>query len=552
MDRSFRNGMWLLTGLVLFAGGLSFHAIFLQEQFWSYLVAAAGLLLAAWAAFQLRAELGALLKHRRGEIALYTLGGLGVLVALAYFSLRFPARIDLTTAGLYSLSKETRAVLDRVDKPVRIVFFHDRQMREAKELLQLYARYSDKLAVEFYDPAVNPAQARLFGVRFPGVSILESDGRRLTLTGGAEVDFTNGILRVTQAALQQVCFLQGHREADPFNLESHDHKEGTGHSHGFGIIYVIHEVHGMGKARHALEATNYKVTKFTLVQGQPVPPDCSVLVVAGPKVALLAQEVEAVRSYLAKGGNAFFMLDPFIQTGLEPVLLEFGVVLDDDMILDEASHFGGDPSAPAVSDYNRHQVTRDLPLSFFPGARSLSPAPEPPKDVHIIPLVSSSVRSYGETDHETARYDRGKDLPGPATIMIVLNKQMKDGSPASSAAAQTAGEPEAAQAAGSLGEEAGATPTRRTRPRAQRLAVAGDADFATNSFFHVLGNGALFVNTINYLAAQENLIGISPRTYDLPHLNLTNIQIKATFFLSVVLFPAIAAVIGVAVWWKQR
>ena len=85
-----------------------------------------------------------------------------------------------------------------------------------------------------------------------------------------------------------------------------------------------------------------------------------------------------------------------------------------------------------------------------------------------------------------------------------------------------------------------------------RIAVVGDSDFATNSFFHILGNGNLFLNTVNYLTAQENLIGIEPRTYDLPRVNLTNRQMKGTFFLSVVLLPALLAVVGIAVWWKQR
>ena len=61
-------------------------------------------------------------------------------------------------------------------------------------------------------------------------------------------------------------------------------------------------------------------------------------------------------------------------------------------------------------------------------------------------------------------------------------------------------------------EGAGADP----RAPRSRIAVVGDSDFATNSFFHVMGNGTLFLNTINYLAAQENLIGIQPRTHDLP------------------------------------
>jgi len=67
-----------------------------------------------------------------------------------------------------------------------------------------------------------------------------------------------------------------------------------------------------------------------------------------------------------------------------------------------------------------------------------------------------------------------------------------------------------------------------------------------------MGNGALFLNTINYLGAQENLIGLTPRTTDLPRINLTNRQMKATFFLSVLLVPALLAVVGTAVWWKQH
>jgi ABC-type uncharacterized transport system involved in gliding motility auxiliary subunit len=85
-----------------------------------------------------------------------------------------------------------------------------------------------------------------------------------------------------------------------------------------------------------------------------------------------------------------------------------------------------------------------------------------------------------------------------------------------------------------------------------RVAVIGDSDFATNSFFHILGNGTLFLNTVNYLASQENLIGLEPRTYDLPHVNLTNRQMKGTFFLSIILIPALMAVVGIAVWWRQR
>ena len=88
--------------------------------------------------------------------------------------------------------------------------------------------------------------------------------------------------------------------------------------------------------------------------------------------------------------------------------------------------------------------------------------------------------------------------------------------------------------------------------RRSRIVVVGDSDFATNSFFHIMGNARLFLNAVNFLAAQENLIGLEPRTADLPTVNLTNRQMKATFFASVLLIPAALAVIGTAVWWRQQ
>ena len=515
----------LIGGLVMVAAAAALHAILLETAVLTLSLAAVGLVLAAVAAIGLRDDLRALARRRRGEIALYTLGLVGVLVAIAYLSARYPARFDLTTAGRYSLAEPTVTMLKRLDKPVRIVFFHDPMMRETVELYELIAQHTKRVSVEFYDPMINPAQARMLGVNFAGTAVMESEGRRVVVNGGSETDIANGILRVSQSATQRVCFLDGHGEPDPFSLESHDHLEGApGHSHGLGARYVLHERHGMAKARHALETLNYKVEKVLLLKQATTLADCAVLVVPGPKTALLQTEVTAIRDYLVGGGHALFMLDPFVRTGLEPVIREYGVVIEDDLVIDEASHFWADLSAPAVSDYNRHQITRELPLTFFPGARSLAPTPQRVPGTSVTPLINSSKNSWGQRNPDRIGFVKGRDVAGPNTLMVV--------------ALRRSAEPDTGGAA-----EGG---------RRSRVAVVGDSDFATNSFFHVMGNGSLFVNTVNYLAAQENLIGLQPRTTDLPRINLTNRQMKATFFLSVLLVPTLLAAVGTAVWWKQQ
>jgi ABC-type uncharacterized transport system involved in gliding motility auxiliary subunit len=525
MNRSFGAGLILLTGAALLGAALALQAILLETVAWTVLLAGVGALLAAVGGVLLRAELGAALRRRRGEVALFTLGVVGVLVALAYLSVRYPLRFDLTEAGVYSLTEATITMLRRLDRPVRIVFFHDPLMRETVELYQLIATQTPRVSVEFYDPVINPAQARMHGVSFAGTAVMESEGRRLQVNGGSETDIANGILRVSRSATQRVCFVDGHGEPDPFSLESHDHLEGSaGHSHGLGARYVLHERHGMAKARHALETLNYTVEKVRLLQRANGLAGCAVLVVAGPKTPLLPVEVETVRAYLAAGGHGLFMLDPFLKTGLEPLLLEYGVMMDDNIVIDQASHFWADVSSPAVSDYNRHQITRDLPLTFFPGARSLSPTPRRVPGTSVVPLLNSSRNSWGQTTQERVGFVAGRDRPGPTTLMVVALRRL-----------------------GSADD--GAAPDDGAR---SRIAVIGDSDFATNSFFHIMGNGALFLNTVNYLGAQENLIGIQPRSADLPRINLTNRQMKATFVLAVLLVPAVLTVVGTAVWWKQQ
>lgn len=547
MRSSFRSGLALLLGITLLAVAAALDTLLLDGGLWIGLVAVVGALLTAWSGYVLRAELASMLRQRRGEVALYTLGLVGVFVAVAWLSLRFPYRLDLSEGGQFSLSPQTVSMLKKIDKPVHIVFFHDPMMRETVELYQQAADLNKLISVEFYDPMLNPAQARTMGVQFAGTALMRSENRKIQVNGGSETDIANGILRVSRGSTQHLCFLEGHGEPDPFSLESHDHMEGNaGHSHGLGSQFIIHEQHGMAKARAALEAMNYTVGKISLLRSDAKLSGCALLVVAGPKSPLMPVELTAIRDYLAKGGNAFFLFDPFVPTGLEPVMQELGVNLDNDIIVDDASHFWADPSAPAVSDYNRHQITQGLPMSFFPGARSLSPTEKRVPGTTVIPLVNSSKQSFGEFTRDRVKYDEGRDQQGPNTIMVLLTRR-----PVSALTAAMiehgAGKP---GAGGATAEDVGGKPG--TAVKKSRIAIVGDSDFATNSFFNIMGNGALFLNTVNYLAAQENLIGVEPRSHDIPRVNMTNRQMKATLFLCVILVPALLGIVGLGVWWRQR
>ncbi len=438
------------------------------------------------------------------------------LVALNLYAVARPARIDLTSAGVYSIGPETRRVLASVAAPVAITFFYDvrsKNLLDAKALLDQYAAAAPAISVRAVDPVLRPAEARRYNVQFAGTAIFESGARRVVVNGGTEADFTNGLIRVTRAAAQRICFTDGHLESDPFSLKSHDHFEGDmgqAHSHSTGgRALELHERHGMGMARDALETLGYEVTQALLIKGPRQLDGCSVVVVASPQRAFLAEEVAQLRAWLAAGGKAIFMLEPFVNDGLDEVLADFGIAIARDPVHDEDSHYWTDAGTPAVRRYPRHPITRNLALTFFPGAGSLAPVPgRPPAGTKVTPLLQTSARSRSATAAEFA----------PRILAVQASREVS------------------AEKSDKLAE----------------IVVIGDGDFATNSFFHILGNGALFLNAAGVLAGRHELVDISPRNYEVPRMRLTNWQMQLTFALSTIILPVGMLLLGAFAWWRRR
>jgi hypothetical protein len=371
--------------------------------------------------------------------------------------------------------------------------------------------------VRGYDPVLQPAEARRFQLSFPGTAVFESGGRRVGINGLTETEFTNALLRVTSGATQRVCFTEGHVESDPFSFKSHDHMDShgePGHSHSSGGRPLeLHERHGMGMAKDALETLGYKVAKVLLLKGPAQLAGCSVVIVASPQQAFLPAETAQLVDHVKGGGKLILLLEPFVTAGLEPVLELFGVLAEPYVVADPESHYWIDPGTPAVSTYARHRVTRNLALTFFPGALSLNPLPRGvPDDVSIVPLVETSARASVDAPAPMPERLAGQRA---RTLALLATKRVAEGP-------------------------------------APRAFIAADGDFATNSFFHILGNGQLFLNAVNDLAGQEALLDLPPRTYELPKVRLTNNQMWATFALSAVVLPTALLLVGLVVWRRRQ
>ncbi|MGH1485501.1 MAG: GldG family protein [Cellvibrionaceae bacterium] len=441
-----------------------------------------------------------------------------LIIFINILSIKNPQRLDLTSTGVYSISEDTRFVIEKINNPVDIIFFYDlrsKAMQDAFALLKQYADASDYISVRAIDPQLQPAQARRYNIRFAGSSIFTSDDRQIIVNGGSETDFTNGLIRISLQAKKHICFTDGHIESDPFSLKSHDHLEqGDGlssHDHSTGgRALEIHERHGMGMAKDALEVLGYTVSKVVLLQDQQPLNNCSVVIVASPQKKFHSQEVEQLRKYMASGGKAIIMLEPNVDSGLSELLSDYGIAIEQGTVIDSRRHYWTDPAAPAVTEYTRHAITRNLALTFFPGSTSLIPDDKGFGVASVIPLVSTSDNSLLELPDGSVSVRKGE------RALLVNSTKFHENDIKS------------------------------------HLIAIGDGDFATNSYFHILGNGTLFTNSVNVLAGEDQLLDIKPRNYELDVIRLSNNQMLFTFLSSTIFLPVALLFVGGFIWWRRK
>ena len=85
-----------------------------------------------------------------------------------------------------------------------------------------------------------------------------------------------------------------------------------------------------------------------------------------------------------------------------------------------------------------------------------------------------------------------------------------------------------------------------------RIVVFGDSDFVANSALGISGNRDLFLNTVNWLAQQENLIAIRPKDPDDRRITLTADQQRRILVLAIFIIPGLILLAGVQTWWRRR
>ncbi len=438
---------------------------------------------------------------------IFTLLVLGILTLINYLAWKVKSKIDVTRERLHSVSDQTIKLLNVIDEDIDVLaFFEDvgAERLEFQGLMSEYAKRNSKIKLRLIDADREPGVARRYGINEYGTVVLSSGDREVkvkvidpitgTMKKNTEEELTNALIKPTKERDKGVYFLVGHGERDIDD----DSWQG-----------------GLGKLRRALEDEGYQVGEVLLLRESIIPSKNSLMIIASPTKPLTEKELGGIKDYLDDGGKAIFLLEPRTGNNLVLLLKDFGIQLEDDVVIDPSSKMvGGGDVAPVFAQYANHTITDNFRLAtIFPFSRSINVSS---KD-NVVNRLIASTSQFSWSERDLDLFDRGtaqqddEDKPGPLGVAAV----------------------------GEIGQKG-------------KIAVFGSVEFVTNRFFDFSGNRDLLLNTVRWIVGDESLISIRPKVVEKGEFIITQNQLTVIFILTVVLLPSVVLFTGTGVWLKRR
>ena len=437
-----------------------------------------------------------------------------------YLATRIPWRWDVTQGKQHTLTSNTIGFIKDLKQDVKLsALYVGIPPTYLQDLFKEYERASNgKIKTEIIDPIEQIGYAAQFGNFINSKEskvVVRSDKERrdvdFTKEPLSEEQLTNAVVRVVRQE-RHACFLTGHGE---YSLTDKGDQ-------------------GLTKLSKSLAANNMSCREVMLGIEDKVPQDCDVLIVAGPHNELTGKEEEAIDQYLKHGGDALFLVENVVVTtpdkplteeeihknpSLNHILNQWGLNVEEDVVVDLLSHAGSDVGSPATRNYAEHKaLTEGLDYTFYVRPRSITVLKERRPTIKLASIVMTAPgsKSWAETDRTLkVDFDPILDTMGPVPLAFVIMEEKKGDMPSDT-----------------------------------RIIVFTDADFLTNIYIDQYSNARMGLNAINWLSESEARVFVDPKEIKVERLDLTSKQrrqVAAILFL----MPLVIVVVGIIVWMKQ-
>lgn len=462
-----------------------------------------------------------------------------IIVVVVYVLVsRKPIQHDFTKERINTLSDKTVEIIKEIDHKKRLVYaiaffqpdtFEYKQTYDFLNLIKHRTRYFQFKMIE---SSKDPITVMRYHMEEPGIvfvtgrpntrkyklkkvysdELFEMDPSTMEASSfNGEQAVVNALIAVAIKKEATICFSIGQGE-----LRAEDTTEA-----------------GMSEIADALEKNAYAISFVDLTKEKDVQPECRVVISPAPFKAFSQRERDMLGRYMKKGGGVLLMIDMLFPEAINKTLEAWGLAIDKTMIRDPERKYDqqGDNLKPVFLEHKITEGLSDEKTGLnMPGPQTLRIRSKKPAGVRVAPLLETSPAALA--------------MPYLVTqdALLANPEDAKQG-------AQKLG------AAVEIGKKG-------------RAVVLTDVEFAANAYVETAavvsrsgaqmrpdagaGNADFVLNCVNWLAGEEDLITLRPRTAE--NRPLTMDPQMQSFYFNVFTFltPLGILVLGGLIWHWRR
>ena len=448
-----------------------------------------------------------------------------LVVILNLIVARLPERytnIDVTSNKMYTLTEQTRDILEALDEEIDIYVIQDENSADSTvaQTLKGYADASPHIHVTYIDPVVNPQFIDQYttGSMTANSVIVESSKRykvisyqdlyeteidyttyQQEVTGyDAEGQITSAIDYCVSEDMPKIYMIAGHNE---YTLDA-----------GF---------------QTAIEKENIETETISLINYDAVPEDAECVMIHAPESDLSQDDADKVIAYLEKGGKVLITTDyaGIELPNLERIVAAFGMTLQNGYAVD--------------NDSNNHYQE---PIYLLPQV-AYAPETEGLTGAYTY-LLAPYAQGIGIVDEETEEITYTKLLTGSDSSLVKTN--------VGSAVKYTyeEGDIEGPVCVGIKAESV--SPTDEGE-RSVLYVFTSARMFMDNIDMAVSGNNKkLFSNIMGTMAGHETSVSIPAKSYQLEMLIVSARDMICFGVVMVIAVPIGLIITGIMIWMGRR
>lgn len=354
---------------------------------------------------------------------------LAILIAVNILVSALPATLtqyDISSAQLYSVTSNTKAVVNALEKDVTIYWIVQAEMEDdiLENLLGKYESLSEHIEVVKKNPDIYPTFAQQYTsetvqnnslvvecgersrfVSYTDIYLYETNMSSYSydVSFDGEGAVTSAIDYVVSEDLPKVYMLEGHGEAEL--------------SAAF---------------REQMEKENIELTTLSLLTADSIPEDASAILIYAPSSDISEQEKELLAEYVSGGGELVAMAGPTENgtlTNLYVILADYGVEAVEGIAIDtDRGHFAFQAPYVLLPDIAGSEITDPLIeeryYAIMPIAQGLTVGGDTGTATVTELLTTSEVSFSKVSGYALSSYEKEEgDVDGPFAVAVSVETE---------------------------------------------------------------------------------------------------------------------------------